>query len=71
MVAADKDTAKKRALAMVKEWLKPHRDKLFEVEHIVGLSEVAEASGLHIHLEPEPHLAPPSFVTGLYTLLNR
>ena len=71
VVAADKDAAKKRALAMVREWLKPHRDKLFEVEHIVGLSEVAEASGLHLHLEAAPGLEPPPFVTGLYTLLNR
>jgi hypothetical protein len=70
VVAADKDAAKKRAVAMVKEWLKPHRDKLFEVEHIIGLSEVAEAAGLHVHLEPAPGIEPPPFVTGCYAKLG-
>jgi hypothetical protein len=70
VVAKDKDTAKKRAVAMVRGWLRPHRDKLFEVEHIIGLCELAELAGLHIHLESAPGIKSPPFVTGCYTKLG-
>jgi hypothetical protein len=35
VVAPDEAGAKKRALATVDHWMKPHRDTLFEVEHII------------------------------------
>lgn len=71
IVAADKKAAMKRALATVKQWVKPHRDTLFEVEHILGLSEVTEPHGLHIHILPAPGSGSFSFVTGCYIRLNR
>ena len=70
VVAPDKATAKKRALATVPHWQKPHRDTLFEVEHIIGLSEVAAAYGLNIHLSPNSDASPPPFVTGCYIRLG-
>ncbi len=70
VVAPDENAAKKRALATVDRWMKPHRDNLFEVEHIIGLSEVAEKAGLHIHLTPVAATPPFSFTTGLYIRLG-
>ncbi len=70
VVAEDKAAAKKHALDTVNHWMKPHRDALFEVEHIIGLSEVAAPHGLHIHLTPRPNAGPLPFVTGLYIRLG-
>ncbi len=70
VVANDKDSAKNRALATVNRWMKPHRDTLFEVEHVVGLSEIAENSGLHIHLTRVSSAPPFTFTTGLYIKLG-
>jgi len=70
VVASDKTEAKKRALATVNHWMKPHRDALFEVEHIIGLAEVAAPYGLHIHLAAAPDAPPLPFVTGLYLRLG-
>jgi hypothetical protein len=70
VVASDKKAAIKRALASVSHWIKPHRDSLFEVEHIIGLAEVTEPQGLHIHISLSPSSPPLSFVTGCYIRLN-
>jgi hypothetical protein len=70
VVAEDKDSAKNRALATVNRWMKPHRDTLFEVEQIIGLSEIAEKSGLHIHLTQVPSSPRFAFTTGLYIKLG-
>jgi len=70
VVAPDKAGAKKRALGTVDHWTRPHRDTLFEVEHIIGLSEVAAPSGLHIHLAPTPETRALAFVTGCYIRLG-
>jgi len=70
VVAPDKDAAKKRALATVHQWIKPHRDNLFEVEHVIGLSEIAGKSGQHVHLAPVTSSPPFTFTTGLYIRLG-
>lgn len=70
VVASDKADAKKRALTTVNHWMKPHRDTIFEVEHIIGLSEVAAPYGLHIHLAPAPGALPLPFITGCYIRLG-
>jgi hypothetical protein len=70
VVAPNKTAAKKRALATVNHWMKPHRDTLFEVEHIIGLSEVTAQYGFHIHLAPTAETLPLAFVTGCYIRLN-
>jgi hypothetical protein len=70
VVAPDKARAKERALATVDHWMKPHRDTLFEVEHIIGLSEVTAPYGLHIHLAPTTNTQPLAFVTGCYIRLG-
>jgi len=70
VVAADKKAAIKRALASVNHWMKPHRDALFELEHIIGLADVAESHGVHIHIFPTSNDQPLPFVTGCYIRLN-
>ena len=70
VVAPDQGAAKKRALATVAHWMQPHRDTIFEVEHIIGLSEVAMSYGLHVHLAPAPDAGPLPFVTGCYIRLG-
>jgi hypothetical protein len=70
VVATDKKAAIKRALETVTKWIKPHRDTLFEVEHIIGLSEVTKSHGLHIHISPAPTSGNFSFTTGCYIRLN-
>jgi hypothetical protein len=50
--------------------MRPHRDTLFEVEHIIGLSEVTAPYGFHIHLAPTADTAPLPFVTGCYIRLG-
>jgi hypothetical protein len=64
VVARNQDEAKKRGLSMIREWTQPHRDTLFEVEHILGLDTIAAPHGLHIHLLPEATPSAPSFVNG-------
>lgn len=66
VVARDKEAAAKRSVSMIKEWKRPHRDTLFEVEHLLGLDEVADAYGLHIHLAPMALEPPFTFTTACY-----
>lgn len=70
VVAGDKKAAIKRALSAVNHWMKPHRDTLYEVEHIMGLAEITEPHGLHIHISPLEDAPPLSFVTGCYIRLG-
>ncbi len=70
VVAGDKASAKKRALATVGHWVKPHRDSLFEVEHLIGLSVITAPYGLHIHLARMADAPPLPFVTGCYIPLG-
>jgi len=66
VVAPDKEAAKKRGVAMVKKWMRPHRDALFEVEHLIGLDEVAAGYGLHVHLAAVTDAPPFTFTTACY-----
>jgi hypothetical protein len=66
VVAPDKSTAKTRSLATISHWKGTHRDTLFEVEHVLGLAEVAATYELHVHLAPAPDHPPFAFVTGCY-----
>ena len=53
VVAADAVEAKRKALAQAgAEWIKPHRDALFEVD---GCLPVGPIGGLHVHLVPGAH----------------
>ena len=70
VVANDKKAAIKRALETVSKWMKPHRDTIFEVEYVIGLSEATQPYGLHIHISPAPISGFFSFTTGCYIKLN-
>lgn len=53
VVAADAAEAKRKALAQAgAEWIKPHRDALFEVD---GCLPVGPIGGLHVHLVHGAH----------------
>jgi hypothetical protein len=41
---------------------------ILEVEHIIGLSEVAAPDGLHLHLAQAPESGPLPFVTGYFPI---
>ena len=57
-------------LQTVGHWMKPDRDTLFEVEHIIGLSEFTALYGFHIHLAPTTDTPTLVFVTGCYIRLG-
>lgn len=52
VVAENEAKAKSRALKLVRGWIEPHRDDLYEAEKAFCLDEMAEKQRLHIHLEP-------------------
>ncbi|WP_449447161.1 DUF1543 domain-containing protein [Thermomonas brevis] len=52
VTAADPAEAKRKALRQAGDWVKPHRDALFEVDACVALGPIG---GLHVHLLPGPH----------------
>ena len=53
VVADDLAEAKRKALGQAGgEWVKPHRDALFEVDTCLPLGPIG---GLHVHLVPGPH----------------
>lgn len=64
LVAPDAATAKARALRLVTSWTEPHRDQLFEVEHMVDLSAAMRSSGLAIRLSPARVEKPFVFECG-------
>jgi hypothetical protein len=66
VVVPDQPSAKSRGLAAINHWKGKHRDTLFEVEHILGLDEIAAAYGLHIHLAPLSKPRRFIFTTGCY-----
>ncbi len=50
IVSPDKLVAKKRALALIKSWKLPHRDEIYDADHVFGLSAVSSPA-LHLHFE--------------------
>ena len=50
IVAPDMSTAKKRALAVVKNWKLPHRDEMYEADQMFALSAVSTPTW-HLHFE--------------------
>jgi hypothetical protein len=66
VVAPDREAAAKRSVSMIKQWKRAHRDTLFEVEHLLGLDDVAEAYGLHVHLTQVALEPPFAFTTACY-----
>lgn len=53
VIAGDLADAKRKALRQAGcDWIKPHRDALFEVDGCLPLGRIG---GLHVHLVPGPH----------------
>lgn len=62
IVAEDANAAKVRALALVKDWARPHKDNLFEVDQTLDLSNALRQSGIHIRLTKASEEKPFKFV---------
>lgn len=52
VVAESESKAKTRALRQVRNWIEPHRDDLYEAEHVFALDCAADEQRLFIHLTP-------------------
>ena len=62
IVAPNADTAKTRALALVKGWAQPHKDKLFEVDQTLDLSNTLRHYGCFLRLTKASEEKPFRFV---------
>ncbi|WP_445681244.1 DUF1543 domain-containing protein [Radicibacter daui] len=63
LVAADEATAKRKAVELIKGWMLPHKDNLYEVEGLVDVSAAAAAaSGRRLHLTPASAEKPFEFI---------
>lgn len=54
VVAENETKAKSRAVRMVREWIEPHRDDLYEAEQAFCLGNPIGDQRLHVHLTPAP-----------------
>jgi len=61
VVAQSESKAKYRALKMVKGWIEPHKDDLYEADHAYCLSEGPVGERLFVHLTPIDRHEQPSF----------
>jgi hypothetical protein len=62
LVAPDANTAKARAKALIKGWLLPHKDNLFEVEKAIDVTALLEAYGYSLSLQKATEEKPFKFV---------
>jgi hypothetical protein len=61
IVAVDAETAKGKAKTQINHWQKPHRDKLFEIDKTLDISELMRRHGYHLTLRPATHEKPFQF----------
>jgi hypothetical protein len=61
VVAENEAKAKSRALKLVRDWIEPHRDDIYEAEKAFCLDEMTGDQRLHIHLEPAKAAREPAF----------
>ena len=69
IVATDVKAAIVRSLGQVRPWLSPHRDKAFEVEKSLNLSETLFDRGIGLTLTPAVTIRPFRF-TSRYLRLS-
>jgi hypothetical protein len=50
IVAIDAQAAKEKAKAQINHWQKPHRDKLFEIDKALDISELMQRHGYYLAL---------------------
>src|ERR1700742_1975954 len=61
IVASDSKSAKQKALAQVNDWQTPHKDRLFEIEQAIDVSELMARYGYHLSLRPATSVRPFQF----------
>jgi uncharacterized protein DUF1543 len=61
IVASDNKSAKQKALAQVNDWQTPHKDRLFEIEQAIDVSELMARYGYHLSLRPAATVRPFQF----------
>ena len=61
VVAPSEAKAKARAIKHARHWVEPHRDDMYEAEHVFGLETVAGKERLYIHLTRAVSERPVAF----------
>ena len=61
IVAVDAKSAKDRAKSQIDHWQKPHRDRLFEIEKTLDVSELMQRHGYYLALRPATQEKPFQF----------
>jgi len=61
IVASDSKSAKQKALAQVNDWQTPHKDRLFEIEQAIDVSELMAHYGHQLSLRPAATVKPFAF----------
>jgi hypothetical protein len=69
VVARDADAAKARALTLITDWKLPHKDNLYEVEHMLDVSAAADEYGYRLRLTAAEAEKPFAFSTD-YIMLS-
>jgi Domain of Unknown Function (DUF1543) len=62
LVVPDARTAKAKAKARIRNWLQPHKDRLFEVDKAVDLTSVMQRYGYSLQLTRASNEKPFAFV---------
>jgi hypothetical protein len=52
IVAPDRDTAKRKALAQINDWIEPHKDRIFEIEKALDVTAIMSRYGCSLTLTP-------------------
>jgi hypothetical protein len=61
IVALDDKAAKTKAKAQIDHWQRPHKDRLFEIEKTLDISELMQRHGYHLILRPATREKPFQF----------
>jgi hypothetical protein len=61
VIAADAETAKDNAKAQISRWQKPHKDRLFEIDKTLDVSEMMKSQGRYLVLRPATDERPFQF----------
>ncbi|MEJ5976640.1 DUF1543 domain-containing protein [Novosphingobium sp. PS1R-30] len=61
VVSESEAQAKRRAIRFARGWAEPHRDEMYEAEHVFCLSEAAAEKRLYVHLSAGGPSGQPAF----------
>ncbi|WP_454784636.1 DUF1543 domain-containing protein [Legionella sp. WA2024007413] len=70
VVAGNELEAKQKALIQISDWQSPHRDYLYEVDHLLNVNSLLKNEGYYLHLNKQVDSQPFEF-TCCYTPIGR